>query len=157
VDPKLLESWLRLTADALRGTEEARKALEALGANPLTPEALAAWARAWMPREAAGAPGAGDIQALVEEYWKTLGVVPRQRYLELLERCEELKSRLQEAEKTVKNLRELLAARGRSQEAEGAIGDWEELTRKALQTQAEWAQSWTEGFFSSPDRRNRTP
>jgi hypothetical protein len=157
VDPKLLESWLRLTADALRGTEEARKALEALGANPLTQEALAAWARAWMPRDAAGAPSAGDVQALGEEYWKTLGVVPRQRYLELLERYEEIKCRLEEAETTVKNLRELLAARGRAQEAEGAIGQWEELTRNALKAQAEWAQSWTEGFFAAPEKKSRKP
>lgn len=157
MDPKLLESWLRLTADALRGAEEARKALEVLGTNPLTPEALAAWARAWMPREAAAASGPGEMQALVEEYWKTLGVVPRQRYLELLERCEELKSRLEEAETTVKNLRELLAARGRSQEAAGAIGDWEEMTRKALETQAQWARSWTEGFFSTAETKKRNP
>lgn len=157
MDPKLLETWLRLTADALRGTEEARKAMETLGANPLTPEALTAWARAWMPREAAGAPDAADLKGLVEEYWKTLGVVPRQRYLELLERYEELKSRLEEAETTVKHLRELLAARGRSQEADGAIGDWEEMTRKALQTQAEWAQSWTEGFFSAAEKKKKNP
>ncbi len=156
MDPKLLESWLRLTADALRGTEEARKAMDALGANPLTAEALTAWAKAWMPKEAGPRPDPGDLQDLVEDYWKALGVVPRQQYLELLQRSEELKARLQEAETTVKNLRELLETRGREAEAQRVIGEWEDLTKKALEAQKEWAQTWTEGLFAGSEKKKRT-
>ncbi|MDW7712030.1 MAG: hypothetical protein SCH98_16310 [Deferrisomatales bacterium] len=156
MDPKLLESWLRLTADALRGTEEARRALEALGARPPTADALNAWARAWLPKESAPAADPGDLRQLVEEYWKALGVVPRQSYLELLERCEELKTRLEEAEATVKNLRELLASRGREPEAQRAIGEWEQLTKKALQAQADWARNWAEGFVEGAEKKRRT-
>ena len=156
MDPKLLETWLRLTADALRGTGEARKALDALGANPLTPEALTAWARAWMPKEGVSGPDPRDLQGLVEDYWKALGVVPRQQYVELLQRCEELKERLQEAESTVRNLRELLQTRGREAEAQRAIGEWEDLTKKALEAQKEWARTWTEGFFSGSEKKKPT-
>ncbi len=156
MDSRLVEDWLRLTADALRGAEDARKAMEALGAGPLTPDGLAGWARAWMPKQASAAPDPGDLQELVEEYWKALGVVPRQRHLELLEKYEELKARLEEAESTVKNLRELLASRGREQEAEGVIGEWEDLTRKALKAQTEWARTWTEGFLSGTEKKKRS-
>jgi len=156
MDSRLVEAWLRLTADALRGTEDAKTALESLGKNPLTPEGLAGWARTWMPKEAPTSADPGEFQALVEEYWKTLGVVPHQRHLELMERYEELKTRLEEAESTVKNLRELLASKGRGQEAEGVIGEWEDLTSKTLKAQAEWARTWTEGFLATTGKKKRT-
>ncbi|MBE0616523.1 MAG: hypothetical protein IH608_01165 [Proteobacteria bacterium] len=156
MDSRLVEAWLRLTADALRGTGDTRKALEALGANPLTPEGLAGWARAWMPKEVSTAPDPGELQELIQGYWKALGVVPRQRHLELLERYEELKARLEETESTVKNLRELLGSKGREREAEGVLGEWEDLTQKALKAQAEWARTWTEGILSGSEKKERT-
>jgi hypothetical protein len=152
MDPKLVEQWLRLTADAFKGADEARKAFDALGKAPLSPEAFAKWVAAWLPGTPTRGetPDFGEFQKLVEEGWNTLGVVPRYRHLELLKRYEELKTRLEEAETTVRNLREILAETGREQEAAEVLDRWEEVTRKALDVQAEWAQTWTEGLFGKP-------
>jgi hypothetical protein len=151
MDAKVLEDWLRLTADALRGTEQARKALDALGSTPLTPEALTRWTRLWMGRGSSPSPDPSEMKAVVQEYWKALGVVPRHQYLELLEQCEELKARLEEAESSVRNLRELLATRGQEGEARRGLDEWEKLTRKALETQAEWARAWTGAGGEAPE------
>lgn len=153
MDAKVLEDWLRLTADALRGTEQARKALEALGSNPLTPEALTRWTRLWMGGGSAPPPEPSQLQEVLEEYWKALGVVPRHQYLELLDRYEELKARLEEAESTVKNLRALLGQRGQENEVTGVLEEWERLTRAALETQAEWARSWAGKAFAPPEEK----
>ena len=151
MDVTVWEEWLRLTADALRGTEQARKALDALGSTPLTPEALARWTRLWMG--GGSAPDPSQLQEVVEEYWKALGVVPRQRYLALLERCEELRARLEEAESTVNRLKELLGERGPEGAARGALNEWEALTRRALEAQAEWARTWTDRVFAAPEHK----
>lgn len=81
-------------------------------------------------------------------------MVPRYQYLELLGRYEELKGRLEEAEDTVRNLRELLARRGDVREIQNALDGWEEGTRRALDAQAAWARSWLEGVFgpSAPEQ-----
>lgn len=152
MDAKILESWLRLTADAMKGTEGARKALQFLSENALSPELLSRWMALWMPhgREAEGGTegtaAARELQSLVEEWWKAIGAVPRYRYLELLEKHHELTRRLEEAEETVRRLKKLLGAKGGAKEAEGVLEAWEEITRKALEAQADWARSWTEGL-----------
>lgn len=153
MDSKLIESWLRLTADALKGAEEARKALESLAQAPPSPDALSRWAAAWLPADvtAGGATDAPqELARLVERWWQTLGVVPRYQYLELLAKYEELKGRLEQAESTVRNLRELLARRGDSPEVREVLDGWEEGTRRALDAQAEWARTWLEGVFGNP-------
>jgi hypothetical protein len=155
MDPKLLEDWLRMTTDAFKGAEGARKAFEALAKNPLSPESLAAWAAVWMPKRMASdeAPDFEELQRLVEQGWNAMGVVPRYRYVELLGKYEELKARLEEAEATVRNLREILAEQGREQEASEVLDSWEKLTRKALDVQSEWARTWTEGVFGRTSKK----
>lgn len=147
MDPKLLEDWLRLAADAMKGATEARRALEAFGQAPLSPEALARWAALWMPGRSGETQSLSELQGVVEDWWKAIGVVPRHRYLELLEKYEELRTRLEEAESKVRDLRELLAKKGWEQETRGALEKWEETTHKILEAQAEWAKAWTEGVL----------
>jgi hypothetical protein len=148
MDAKTLEIWLRLAADALKGGDQAQKAMEALAKNPLSADAVAQWWAAWMPKTAGGTEPeeARQFQQLVEDSWKAMGVVPRHRYLELLEKYEQLKARLEEAEHTVRNLRELLGAKGREKEARGVLDSWEEMTKKALETQEEWVRTFVEGM-----------
>ncbi|MBI5018265.1 MAG: hypothetical protein HZB55_22600 [Deltaproteobacteria bacterium] len=157
MDPKTLENWFRLSADALKGAEEAKKAMEALTQNPLSPEGLSKWAEAWMPK---GSPppeteNVRQFQDLVEESWKAIGVVPRYRYLELLEKYEQLRERLKEAEEALANLREIIGARGKEEEARGILDSWEEITREALKTQGEWMRSWTEGAGKEKEDKKR--
>lgn len=153
MDAKQLEAWLRLSADAVRGAGQAKEAMQLLGQGPLSSDAMAAWMQAWMP-QAGGTSGAAmpvesppvqEFQGMVEEWWTGLGVVPRSRYLEAVRLCEELRTRLEEAEQTVKHLRELLAAGGHDAEATEALNTWDTITRKALDAQAEWARMFTEG------------
>jgi len=157
MDPKVLEDWLRMAADAVRGAEGARKAFDALGKSPLSPDSLARWAAVWMPQSAGAgkAPDFEELQRLVEQGWKAMGVVPRYLYVELLEKYEELKARLEEADATVRNLREILAERGHEQEASKVLDSWEEMTRKALDVQTEWARTWTEGVFGKPSKKTK--
>ncbi len=160
MDPKQLEAWLRLSADAVRGAGQAKEAMQLLGQGPLSPDAMAAWMQAWMP-QAGGATGAAkpvesppvqEFQGMVEEWWTGLGVVPRSRYLEAVHRCEELRTRLEEAEQTVKHLRELLAAGGHDAEATEVLDTWDAITRKALDAQAEWSRMFTEGAGGTGSR-----
>ena len=162
MDSKLLETWLRLTADAVKGAEGARKALNFLGESPLSPDLLSQWMALWMPQagEGEGARegkgGVREFQTLIEEWWKAIGAVPRYRYLELLERYHELTKRLEEAEETVRRLKKLLGSQGREKEAAGVLDAWEDITRKALEAQAEWAKSWTEGLGAAgPEKKDR--
>lgn len=157
MDAKQLEAWLRLSADAVRGAGQAKEAMQMLGQGPLSPDAMAAWMQAWMP-QAGGATGAAkpaesppveEFQGVVEEWWKGLGVVPRSRHLEAVRLCEELRARLEEAEQTVKHLRELLAAGGHEAEATEALDTLDTITRKALDAQAEWARMFVEPGFRS--------
>ena len=121
--------------------------MDALGQIPLSMEALTRWASMWAPQKTPHLADAEQLKDLVEEWWKACGVVPRHRYMEVLKRYEELKARLEEAETTVRNLRALLKEKGREQEVKGALDQWEETTRKALETQSDWARAWAETIF----------
>lgn len=153
MDAKQLEAWLRLSADAVRGAEQAKEAIQLLGRGPLSPDAMAAWMQMWMPQPGGAAgvtkpvetPPVQEFQSMVEAWWAGLGVVPRSRYLEAVQRCEELRARLEEAEQTVTHLRELLAAGDYDAEATEALDTWDTITRRALEAQAEWARMFTEG------------
>jgi uncharacterized coiled-coil protein SlyX len=47
-----------------------------------------------------------------QAYLNLLGVVPREDYVELAQRCEELKTKVADQEETIKNLRLLLEGKG---------------------------------------------
>jgi hypothetical protein len=154
MDTKQLEAWLRLSADAVRGVDQAREAMQLLGQGPVSPDAMASWMSIWMPQMGAtgpapaprpvASPSVEEFQDMVEQWWTGLGVVPRSRYMEAIRRCEELRARLEEADETVRHLRELLAEGGHEAEASGMLDTWESATRSALEAQAEWARMWTE-------------
>lgn len=152
-DAKMLEAWLRLSADAVRGTEQAREAMRMLGIQSPDAGGLQEWIVRWFPTSSVAGGGrtagvAADPQELLsmaQEWWQGLGVVPRHQYTEALRRCEELTRRLEEAEKTIARLRQLAAADRDAETGEaikGALDSWQELTRKALEAQAEWARTW---------------
>ena len=157
MDAKTLEAWMRMTADALKGADQAQKALEALGKGPLSPEGVAGWWSAWVPKAETAPEGVDPLQfqTLVEQWWKAIGVVPRHRYLELLERYEQLRGRLEAAEETVKSLRGLFRAHRSEQEVGAALDQWEDVTRKALETQEEWMRTWMEGGGKEKDDKKR--
>jgi hypothetical protein len=142
MDPKALEAWHRLMAEAVRGTGEGREALKSLAESPTTPDDLARWWARFMPAGVARSrPEA--FEAWLEEWWKLMGVVPRSRYLELLERCELLRSRLQEAESTISRLRAVVGVRGQEQEARRTLDLGAKALAETLKAQTEWMRLWT--------------
>lgn len=156
MDARQTELWLRMTADAVRGADDAQRALDALGKAPLSPASLEAWMKLWLPRDEQGtATGisrteVSDFHTMLENWWQMLGVVPRYRYDELSTRCEELKKRLEDSEKTVRRLRKTLGTEGGQAEASDMLDAWEEMTERTLATQAEWAQRWMQGWTTEP-------
>lgn len=73
-----------------------------------------------------------------------MGVVPRYRYLELLERHELLRQRLEEAEKTIQKLRKTSSGNKMpEQEVQQILNLWEGMLQETLSMQADWMRTWT--------------
>ncbi len=155
MDAKLTELWLRMTADAVRGADDAQRALDALGKNPMSPAGLEMWMKLWLPeaRQGGGTVSTAqvtDFHAMLENWWRLLGVVPQYRYDDLSRRYEELKRRLEDAEKTVSRLRRVLASEGGQAEAREMLDTWENLTEQTLAAQSEWTRHWLDAWKASP-------
>jgi len=93
-----MESWLRMTADAVHGADQAQRAIKALSENPMSPAALSGWLSAWMP-EASGigrrpTEVVGEFKEMLEQWWSMIGAVPLQQYQDLRARHDELTRRL---------------------------------------------------------------
>jgi hypothetical protein len=156
MDARLLELWLRMSADAVRGADSAQQAMGALGQSPVSPAALASWMQMWLPeaREKdpppVSAADASTFQKMVEDWWRHLGVAPRHQYDELRTRYEELHRRVEESEATVRRLRGSLASEGGRAEAQDMLDTWERATEQTLTAQAEWARRWLQGWGATP-------
>jgi hypothetical protein len=159
MDARLMELWLRLTADALRGADDAQRALEALASTPMSASSLSAWMKLWLP-EARSATGrvteaeVSEFETLIESWWHLLGVVPRYRYDELQRRYDELHRRLEQADGTIRRLRGTLSSSGHEAEAQAILDGWERVTRQTLEAQSEWARRWLDGWGDGETTEN---
>ncbi|MGH7858638.1 MAG: hypothetical protein ACREQY_15040 [Candidatus Binatia bacterium] len=138
---KLTEAWFRLLAEAARGTREAQETLRSFAEAARNPEKLARRLGAFLPA-GVSAPSPETIGDWVESFWAATGVVPRARYLELLERYEALRSRLEEAEVTIGKLRRLLGEKGHEGDAQKVLDLWANAVGETLRAQAEWMSGW---------------
>lgn len=138
--PKALEAWFTLMAEAVRGTAEAQEAFKALTEASTKPQELQRWQARFMPL-AGTAAKPEEFEAWLEEWWRMMGVVPRSRYLDLLERYENLRLRLEKAEGTIRSLRAMIG-RGQEQEAQKLVNLWETMLQESLKAQAEWMRAW---------------
>lgn len=156
MDTRTVELWLRMTADALRGSDNAQRAIGTLGGGSLSPSSLEAWMKLWLAE--GGQSGGGTISAaevsefhtMLEDSWRLLGVVPRNRYDELNKHNEELRRRLEDSERTVRRLRRALGQGGEQAEARSMLDTWENLTEQTLATQSEWARRGLQGWGAEP-------
>ncbi len=139
-NPKILEVWFTLMAEAARGTGEAQEAFKALTEASTDPEALKRWQARFMPLAGAAAKPEA-FEAWLEDWWRVMGVVPRSRYLELLEQNDQLRRRLEKAEETIHNLRAMLGQEP-EQEAQKMVNLWETMLQESLKAQAEWMRAW---------------
>ncbi|NJN93333.1 MAG: hypothetical protein HC875_04210 [Anaerolineales bacterium] len=89
-----------------------------------------------------------------------MGVVPRYRYLELLERHELLRNRLEQAETTIQKLRKAtVGAKIPEQEVQQILNLWEGMLQETLSMQADWMRTWTktEGAEEKGETKAPTP
>lgn len=140
-NPKAMEAWFTLMAEAMRGAQQAQQAFDAYAQMSGAGDEWQKWLAMYMPAAAAPTPEA--MEAWVTEWQKMLGVVPRQQYLDLLEKHAELQRRLEEAQATITALRALLSGRDAQDGAAKQVMDtWSTMLQETLKTQAEWMQQW---------------
>lgn len=143
VDPKLMEAWFRLMADAMRGVQSAQEAMGAFAQLPTDAAAMQRWMDLYMPGMAV--PGTHAFDAWLEEWYRTVGMVPRSRYLEALARMDELERRLRQADETIRTLRDLVAGQDARQETAQEVMDvWNRMMEETLKAQSRWLESWTQ-------------
>jgi len=145
---RFAEAWFRLLAEAVHGTRAAQATIRNLADGNLTPEKLARQIGRWLP--AGVAPPTGEtLTQWTEELWSTIGVVPRSRYVELLERYEALRARLEEAEVTIQRLKRMLHEKGHEGDAEKLLDLWSNAVGETLKSQADWMRTWITGAEGS--------
>lgn len=144
-NPKALEAWYTLMAEAMRGTSEAQEAFKSLSEMSSTPEEFNKWVAQFMPALAGSMKMRPEgFEEQMETWWRMMGVVPRARYLDLLEKCDTLERKLEKAEKSIESLRKRLGLQEQQEEEAKKVMDmWGTLMQDTLKTQTEWMKAWT--------------
>ncbi len=144
-NPKALEAWYTLMAEAMRGTSEAQEAFNALSEMSSTPEDFNKWMAQFMPGLAASMKMQPEgFEEQMETGWRMMGVVPRAPYLDLLEKCDTLERKLEKAEKTIESLQKRLGMQEQQEEEAKKVMDmWGTIMQDTLKTQTEWMKAWT--------------
>jgi hypothetical protein len=136
MDPRIFESLLRLMTDAMQGAAGAQKTIQSLAEFPTNPSEIVPWVQKNLPN-------VGDLsksQLMGDQFdawFRMMGFVPRTRYLELLERYEDLRLRLEEADKTKTRLKSLIDP---GHAANVVLDAWGNTLNKTLKTQSEWLE-----------------
>jgi hypothetical protein len=147
ITPKMMEAWVTLMAEAMRGSSDAQDAMRLLTLNDTTQDNLMRWTSRFMPTAmTATAPAQSAVFGeWLEQWWKTMGVVPRYRYVELLERNEELRQRLDDCEKLQRRMTGMTGlnplAAASSEETEKVVSLWGSMIDDTLKMQSEWLRT----------------
>ncbi len=142
VPPRLLESWLTLMTEAMRGSSSAQEAFRSLTSTAATADNLNRWMLQFMPGAASATAQPELFGEWLEQWWKAMGVVPRHRYLEALERNEHLRMQLETCEKTNRQLQNMSGLMGpQHEEAQKAMSMWGSAMDDMLRMQSEWMRS----------------
>ena len=142
MNPKVMEAWFTLMTEAMRGREQAQAAFKAVPTGDA--EAWQKWMSKFMPGVAPDFSADGFEDQLAEWY-RLMGVVPRARYLEALEKSDILQRRLEKAEATIEKLRAMVEGKGETtDEAKQVLDTWSTMLNETLKTQTEWMRAWTE-------------
>jgi hypothetical protein len=159
VDPnKMMEAWFGLVTEAARGNNDARETMRALTGSSLRPDEIVRLMTRFMPA------GMMPVQAesmneWLEEYWKTIGVVPRYRYLDLLERYEQLRLRVEELEQS-KNMRMpsmMSVNASQPEEAKKVLNMWGTMLEETMKMQQEMLRAWAPGSSSEEGADEAAP
>jgi hypothetical protein len=147
-DPKIIEAWFTLMAEAMRGSNQAQDAFRSLSQASLNPGDLNQWFGKFMPGLSASSADIGPeaVQEWLEQWWRMMGVVPRSRYLELLGKNDDLKRRLEQAQETIHKMRAALERDGKHEQlANNVLDMWSTFLDETLKVQTEWAKAWNKG------------
>lgn len=143
VDPKLMEAWYRLMAEAVRAGGDVSKTMPNASKEAAGPPSE--WLARWMQEQGLpGAPPPPDEMSddWLEQWYQMMGVVPRQRYLKALERNERLREKLEEANRRIERLGGAAAAsQSQEQAAEEMLNYWKQSMEETLDAQKRWMQS----------------
>ena len=153
-NPKVLEAWFTLMAEAMRGTQEAQEAFKALSNMPGGPESMGDWMAKFMPGAMSSASGSQPeaFETWLTEWQRIMGVVPRSRYLALLEKCDMLQGRLEKAEAMITTLKSMLNNKDHQEaEAKKVLDTWGTMLEDTLKMQSEWMRNWTEAAPNEGD------
>jgi hypothetical protein len=137
-----METMFRLVSDAMRGVTGAQQALKSLSDLPARPDALVGWMKENLPA-AADLTQSQLFGEQLEQWFKLMGFVPRKRHLELLERYEDLRIKLEEAEAIKSQLQQAIGPRHAAAKLLESFGDTLAMT---LDAQREWL-----GLFTGSD------
>lgn len=148
-DPKLIEAWYRFMAEAVRETSDAQAFFDRFAEG----QAPAEWLARWMRQEGAAAPPASEElpDEWLEQWYKMMGVVPRHRYLELLDRYERLRQRLEEAREKIERMGGSPNTTEQEAAAEELMDRWKTALDETLRAQSEWMRTFTQKPASSED------
>lgn len=138
---RLTEAWFRILAEAARGTRAAQATIRDFAGGQLGPEKVARQIARWLPG-GVQPPATEKVTQWMDELWSAIGVVPRSRYQELLERYEALRARLEEAEVTIRRLKRLLSEKGHEGDAQKLLDLWSTAVGETLRSQADWMRTW---------------
>ncbi len=148
-----MEAWLRMLSEAARGSADALDTMKLMTATPTSPDDMLRLISRFMPSGTLAGPPDAMISWL-EDYWSMLGVVPRYRYLEQLERNEQLRRRLEDAERRLAQMRNLSGAREQtSEEAQKIMTMWASMLAETARMQSEWLRTITGATSTALERR----
>ena len=142
-DPKILELWFKLMAEAAKGVRDAQDAVQSL-AKVSNPAELNHWLLNFAPNLVS--PGAHQqaemFEKWLEEWWRMMGVVPRARYLDLLEKHDALRRQMEKAQETIRTMQEALNHKGQDPSAKNMLDLWNAMLEETLKAQADWLKVW---------------
>jgi hypothetical protein len=152
-DRIFIEAWLHLVTETIQGGDRAQETFRRLAEAWKSQEELNTWMQRFLPVRSE--TSRQEVREWIEDWWKVMGVVPRSRYLELLERSEMLRAKLEEAEATIQQLRATVGVRGQEKQANEILNVWETAIQTTLKAQNEWLQTWTDIALNNQHERMR--
>jgi hypothetical protein len=142
-----MEAWFQLMAQAMQGTGKAQQAFANLSQSPEAQAGFQQWLALFAPGMEMPFP-VSQPEAMTEwlDSWqKAMGVVPRVRYLELLEKTDALERRIRELEEINRQLRAMLEGREQQEESAQKLTElWGQMVETSIETQTTWMEAWTD-------------
>ncbi|MEO1480030.1 MAG: hypothetical protein AAFV01_15795 [Bacteroidota bacterium] len=116
-------------------------------------------AKAWVEiARGAARPSGEEDEPATEQWYRAIGMVPRQRYLDLLDRTEQLRRKLEEAEARLERLHKSNASTAEATEvASEMVASWQDTMRETFQAQAAWMKAFEPPEDASPDKADSPP